>query len=202
MESSQTGGYPVPVDLKLDPINQESPIYDKEWRDPAPVADLTSVFCQVASQPFSIAQARRAAQAANDLINQTGARRRALHCVGECKMLAQAHLVEQAIHHLGAYPDLWGDICELYRLWEIPKFRGPSPGTFRARGLPRNPNDQTFIMTKLWQYVVDGGNVLAYAQRNPPVRPIPVFTVNHGGQKIAWPRHLIRQAGHMGWATC
>ena len=79
-------------------------------------------------------------------------------------MLAQALLAEQAYHHLGAGPDFRGDICELHRLCAIPKYRGPSPGTFRVRGLPHHPNEQTFIMTKLWQYVIAGKMFLCAPQ--------------------------------------
>ena len=134
LESTHAGGYTVSVDSKLCPTNREFPIRDKEWRGPVPVADLTSVFPQVASQPFSLTQARRAAHAGDDLINQTGALYRALRSVQACKMSAQAHLAQQSNLHLGADPDLRGDICELHRSGATPKFRGPPPWNIPGTG--------------------------------------------------------------------
>ena len=71
-------------------------------------------------------------------------------------MRDQSHLVPQAQHHLCEAPELMEDICELHRLGAIPKFRGPSPGGFRVRGLPRNPSEQNFMIAKLWKYVEAG----------------------------------------------
>ena len=96
------------------------------------------------------------ADAVNDLIRERGALRRSLRSAQELKMHGQTHLVSQADLHLGPSSELRGDICELQRLGATAKFRGPSPESFRVRGLPRNHAEQDFMLTKLWQYVGDG----------------------------------------------
>ena len=48
------------------------------------------------------------------------------------------------------------DICEHRHLGDIPKFRGPSPWSFRPRGLPQNPGEQEFTIGNQWKYVTEG----------------------------------------------
>ena len=72
LENAHTAGYPVPFDGPFDPINQDFPIRDHDWRDPSLADQNVSRFWKEASQPFSLLQARRVAFLGNDLIQSKG----------------------------------------------------------------------------------------------------------------------------------
>ena len=115
-ESPQAGGYPVPTDPKLDPINETFPIFMKEWRGSAQVTDNTTTFLAHDAIPFPTTHLRRVAEAGGDLIREHWDLRRAIRSAQARKMQEQSHLATQAQIHLCSAPELREDICELHRM--------------------------------------------------------------------------------------
>ena len=74
----------------------------------------------------------------------------AIRSAQEQKMEDSQHRVLQTQTHLAHDPELWSDVAELRLLGAIPRFRGPSPGSFRVRVSRRNMVEREFIATKMW----------------------------------------------------
>ena len=152
LENSHTGGYPIAADPKLAPVNPSFPIRNTEWRGATVHHSCVDSFSEEARKPFLMEQAGKIAQRGNEIIDHYGSLRLALRAVQEEEMHKLNHLVSNAKQHLSMDSDLCGDISELHRICATPKYRGASPGSFRVRGLPRNPGEQEFMMSKLWKY--------------------------------------------------
>ena len=59
LENTRTGGYPIPDDPKLGPVNKSVPIRTLNWMDASLPIGLVTGFRQEASQPLSLLQVRR-----------------------------------------------------------------------------------------------------------------------------------------------
>ena len=81
------------------------------------------------------------------------------------------------------------------------KFRGPSPGSFRVRGLPRNPDEQTFTLAKLWKYVEAGKMFFCTPNAIPATDEYPCSPPTTVDKKNPWPDYRHRQTVDMGWET-
>ena len=167
LENSRTGSYPCPDDPKLDPINDLYPIRGENWRDTTEPSGCVDGFWEAASQPFSFLHARRTAEFGNAAIRHYGALHLGLRAIQEPKMAEQHTLVTDDRAHLAAYPELCTDISELHHLDDISKFRGPSPGSFMVRGLPRNTSGRDFMISKMWHLVSEGKMFLCASKGIP-----------------------------------
>lgn len=92
---------------------------------------LNPFLMHVSGFPFPFA--RQPGGLGDDMINHYGQLHMALRNVQGKKMLGQDRLVEQATVRLASNPILHGDIMKLPHLGDIPMYRGPPPGGFRAR---------------------------------------------------------------------
>ena len=153
LEKSHAGGYPNPVGPKLPPENPLFSIRDKDWGGTTLHRPCVDSFSEETLKPFPLGQVWETAQMGNEIISHYGSLHLALRAVQEDEMRKLRHLVINAQRHLSTESDFCGDISELRRIGEIPKFRGASPGSFRVRGLPRNPGEQEFMISKRWKYV-------------------------------------------------
>ena len=156
LENSHTGGYPIAPHTIGDPVNLTFPIKQVEWRGTTQHHSMVDDFFDIGTGEYSLANLRAVAAIGDRLINHYGTLHRALRAVQEPKMIAQDNLVQNAREYLTHDPDLQEDVINLHRIGATPKYRGKEPGTFRVRGLPHNPSEQDFIMSKLWSYVNAG----------------------------------------------
>ena len=161
-------GYLCPMGLKLDPVNPDFPIRTKEWRGASLLTDLVAKFWGAGRQPFNLTQVRRTALIGNDLIRHHNHLSIALRALQEAQMSSHHFLVSNAQQFLHHGPEPGADTIELRRLGAIPKFRKPSPGSFRLRGLPRNPAEQDHTIGELRKYVAEG-EMFVCASRGVPL---------------------------------
>ena len=129
-------------------------LYD--WRNTAEPGNLVHRYFEIGQQEFSREAAENLAQKGDDLIAEYGSLHMALRAVQENKMREQHELVSNAQKHLCGNPELQADIIELHRIGAIPKYRAPTPDTFRVRGLPHNMSEEPYIVEKLWDLVSQG----------------------------------------------
>ena len=112
--------------------------------------------------------------------------------------MQQEQLVRNINRHLEGFPELRGDLAEIHRIGAIPRYRGPLPPEERVRGLPHNPAESTLMMTKLWNYVMEGKMLVCTAGGVTPGGEIPLFSVDHCRQKAPRQNHFLGQKIDMG----
>ena len=156
LENTHTGGYPIPDPYIDDPINVTFPISKIEWRGTTENHQCVENFFTSCTEQFSTENVIRSANRGDKILERYGGLKLALRAVQEPKMVEQAHIVENARIHLAHDSAMCEDITTLRRIGAMPRYRGKEPGTFRVRGLPHNPLEQDFIMSKLWSYVQAG----------------------------------------------
>ena len=117
-------------------------------------------------------------------------------------MCEQHILATNAEEHLETNPELRHDIMELHRIGDVPMYRGAPPGSFRVRGLPRNPDEQDYIMENSGP--MSNKEKCLRAREGAPQMVISSWCLH----LPPWPRPFptgpfpLKKKGHMGWSAC
>ena len=144
-----------------------------------PIYPETHEFIEHTNQSFALEGLVQVAKCGDQLIKAAGSLGGACRSFQEFFTQRQEQLVRNINLHLEGSPELRGDLAEIHRIGAIPRYRGPLPPEERVRGLPHNPAEATLMMTKLWNYVVEGKNASVRCGGVTPGGEIPLFSVDY-----------------------